>query len=285
MLQPADQDWQLILRRVRSENCIPFLGAGASLGFGNGAGLPTAAQLAANLALGCNYPCPNPTDLLRVAQYYEIVHDPHDLRTFIRDLILKAGARPSVVHTTLAALPFRVVLTTNFDKLMERAFEDAAKAPQTAYYERYGDRREPEKPTLHEPLVYKLHGTIDELDSMVVTENDIVEFAACVMFGDPPLPEVIKGLFADDSLLFIGYGLKDWNVRVMLRAFREKRRPGKRSTASFAVQRRPAGDGLGQEWERTVLFWKEAEGLRCYDMDAVEFVTELKRRYDAGQGA
>ncbi len=284
MLHPADEDWGLILRRIRSENCIPFLGAGASLGFGAGPGLPTASQLAASLAKGCNYPCPNPSDLLRVAQYYEIVNDPHDLRTTIRDIILKSGARPSVVHSTLAAMPFRIVLTTNFDKLMERAFEDAGKAPQAAYYERYGDRQEPAKPTLQEPLVYKLHGTIDKLDSMVVTENDIVEFAACLMFADPPLPEVVKGLFADDSLLFIGYGLKDWNVRVMLRAFREKRWVRTPGTASFAVQRRPSDDGgLGQEWERTVMFWKETEKLRCYDMDAVEFITELKRRFDAGE--
>ncbi len=283
MARPLDEEWSLILRRVRSQNCVPFLGAGASLGFGGGPGLPTGAELAQSLATKCHYPCDNCADLLRVAQYYEIVNDPHDLRDSIRNLILKPGAGPSLVHRTLAALPFRIVLTTNFDGLMERAFHDAGKAPQVTFYERYGDRKEPEVPTPEKPLVYKLHGTIDKLDSMVVTEDDIVEFAACLMFGDPPVPELIRGLFEADSFLFIGYGLKDWNVRVMLRAFREKRR--RRLPAdSFAVQRRPEDEGLAKEWDRTVMFWKDSERLRCYDIDAVEFVTELQHRFDAGEG-
>ncbi len=284
MPPPLEDTWRLILKRIRTDRCIPFLGAGASLGFGEGPGLPTGTELASGLAAECHYPCADTSDLLRVAQYYEMVEDAHELRRFVRQKLLVPGARPSAVHRALAALPFRYVLTTNYDKLMEAAFEDAGKAPQSAVYERHGNQQTPPMATVQEPVVYKLHGSLDKLDSIVVTEDDLVEFVACIMLEDPPLPPVIKGLFGENSILFIGYGLKDWNVRVMLRAIRRRRPQATPDMNSFAIQRRPADPPVAQEWERCVLFWQLKESLQCFDMDAVEFAAELKRRYDQGLG-
>jgi hypothetical protein len=280
----SEADWRLISKRIHEERCVPFLGAGASVAQGQERGLPTAFQLASALAQDSDYPGSDKGDLFRVAQYFQMVNDPYELRSFIRDELKAGDNRPTAVHNTLAALPFRYVLTTNFDKLMEKAFEDARKTPQIALYQLHGDNIELPIATVKDPLVYKLHGTVDKLETMIVTEDDVVDFLSCVIVGDPPLPPVLKKLFEDNSILFIGYGLKDWNIRVMLRAIRGQGRKGPPDIRSFAIQKCPDELGLAQEWETCVMYWDKKENLRCFDMDAIEFASELHKQYKKHYG-
>lgn len=265
------EEWNHIIDRVADEYCVPFLGAGASLG----SGLPSAGELAEEIAAKCDYPGEDKRDFLRVCQYYAMVTDKAAPRQFIAKRLRTPGNQPGIVHTTLASLPFPFILTTNFDDLMERALKENGKAPETISYRVGGNKIEiGARNNVNRPLVYKLHGSIDDPYSMITTEDDIVEFMASVLLGEPPLPHAIKQLFTEYSVLFIGYGLKDWNIRVLLRALR-----GRSSDIScFSVQKRPSNDALAKEWDKTVLHLRKGE-LRCYDIDAVEFVTELKQRY------
>jgi hypothetical protein len=277
---PTDHDWNLIVRRIRANRCVPFLGAAASLGSAGRVGLPTGAELSERLAAACSYPGPDPYDLLRVAQYFQMVYDAEDLRSsIVRDLRARA-ASPGPVHTAIAAMPFHAVLTTNFDDLMERAFIEAKRTPNVGVYDLRANAGETlEIPTAQKPLVYKLHGSLDRPATILTTEDDIIEFLAALLLRNPDLPLVVKELFTDSSLLFIGYGLKDWNIRVMLRALRSGRIRGRAEVASFAIQRRPSAEDIAQEWEEAVLYWDRHESLRCFDMDATAFAEELQVRF------
>lgn len=280
---PGSDDWRLILRRIRDGWCVPFLGAGASLGYGEGPGLPTAGELAQALAEECKYPGIDKRDLLRVAQYYMAVEDPHEMRKSVSKKLLVKNARPGTVQKALASLPFLYVITTNFDKLMERAFEEEGKRPQVGVYECRGDCQDLRPGTEEEPLVYKIHGSFDSLETMILTEDDTIDFLCCLMVRDPPLPSVIKQLFEHHSMLFIGYGLKDWDIRVLLRGIRGRRRGGVEEIRSFGIQRRPSEDGLAREWEASIMYWEKRENLRVFDTDAVRFTSELEQRYKAGE--
>lgn len=275
----TESDWQLIVRRVRDGRCVPFLGAGASVGDGDKRGLPSARKLSSELAVECNYPGADRDDLLRVAQYYTMVFDPYEVRASIRRKLMANDAKPGVVHRTLAKLPLPFVITTNFDDLMERAFQAEQRAPTVAVYEPHGNRQKLEQPTVQKPLVYKLHGSVTEPRTMIATEDDVIEFLACLLIGDPGMPPLIKQLFEDYSILFIGYGLRDWNIRVMLRALRGRRLTAHSELSCFAIQRKPAEPALAAEWEKAVIYWSKHESLRCFDMDAIAFVTELYERF------
>jgi hypothetical protein len=278
---PDEDDWDFILRRVRANRCVPFLGAAASLGSTGRVGLPTGAELSDDLAAECRYPGPDRYDLLRVAQYFQMKRDGFELRDTIVRLLRARAAAPGPVHQSIAALPFPVVLTTNFDDLMERAFVDAGKTPAVGVYDLRANSSDlPIEPSAASPLVYKLHGSLDRPDTMLTTEDDIIDFLSALLLRNPDLPLSIKELFGERSILFIGYGLKDWNIRVMLRALRLTRRGGRRELASFAIQRRPQHDGLAKEWQEAVLYWDRNDSLRCYDMDAVAFATELQVRFE-----
>src|SRR2546429_5443110 len=120
-----DMEWDLIIDRIVDEKCVPFLGAGASLG----GGLPSAGDLAEQIAIKAGYPGTDKRDFLRVCQYYAMQTDPHAPRQFVARRLAMPGITPGIVHQKLAALPFACIITTNFDSLMERAFTDAGKIP------------------------------------------------------------------------------------------------------------------------------------------------------------
>lgn len=281
-MKVSEEDLDLIVEKIEEEKCVPFLGAGVSLGF-NGPGLPTASQLAEALAQTCGYPGPDRHDLFRVAQYFELARDRESLHRKIRAELKVPKLVPGRVHEVIAKLPVRHVLTTNFDDLMERAFKEEGKTPAVAMYELRGDSQELSIATREEPLVYKLHGSLDRPDrKLIVTEDDVIEFISCLMLGEPKLPPSVKRLFAEQSILFIGYGLKDWTVRVMLRALRAGKAVAASGVASFAIQRRPQDAGLAAEWEKSVIYFGKSD-LRCYDMDAVEFVDALMSHYQKKQ--
>jgi hypothetical protein len=282
----TDVEWGHILNRVRGNLCVPFLGAGASLSHGQEQGLPTGATLSKELAKECGFPGDeqDQKDLLRVAQYYAFQIDPYALYTSVSKKLATANLKPGFLHRTFASMPFSSVLTTNFDDLMERAFRDAGKQPKVVMYQRHADASELELGTIACPLVYKLHGSLEEPSSLIVMEDDVIDFLACLLLDDPPLPKSIRALFKENSILFMGYGLRDWNIRALMRALRGDRRFGSPTIASFAVQQRPQEDNLLKEWEASVMYWRTSENLRCFDIDAVEFAAELQRRFEAGEG-
>jgi len=277
---PTNIDWEPLLFNLKKQKLVPFLGAGAALGFDGSPGLPGSSKLAEALAQECGYPGSDTKDLLRVTQYYALKFGELRLRESICEKLSPAEMRPGEVHQILASWPIKVVLTTNYDNLMERAFSKKDKDPARALYKRRGDQEQIKvPPSADKPLVYKLHGSLEEVDSMVITEDNYIDFLISLIEGNPKLPDAIGAIFRSDSILFIGYGLKDWNIRVLLRYFRKDE-----DIRSFAVQRnlRVAGnEAAGREWESMVLYW-ERKNISVYNCDALAFLRELDRRYREG---
>src|SRR5574341_1292987 len=212
---PANIDWEPLLFNLKKQKLVPFLGAGASLGFDGAPGLPSGGKLAETLAQECGYPGSDTKDLLRVAQYYALKFGELRLRESMHEQLSPAEVNPGEVHRILAGWPIKVVLTTNYDNLMERAFSKCDKDPAKALYKRRGDQEQIKTPPcVNQPLVYKLHGSLDDVDSMVITEDNYIDFLIGLIEGNPKLPDAISAIFRTDSILFIGYGLKDWNIRV-----------------------------------------------------------------------
>ena len=85
------------------------------------------------------------------------------------------------------------------------------------------------KATKNEPtIILKLHGSIHRGDSnnesMVLTEDDFVSY-----FASPAVNELIAELVVSrigtPRFLFMGYSLRDWNIRFLLNQLWSKRRP------------------------------------------------------------
>jgi NAD-dependent SIR2 family protein deacetylase len=272
---PNNIDWEPLLFNLKKQKLVPFLGAGASLGFDGSPGLPGGGKLAETLANECGYPGGEKSDLLRVAQYYALKFGELRLRESLNEKLSVSEVKPGEVHHILASWPIKAVLTTNYDNLMERAFSKKDKDPAKAIYNHHGDQEQLKvPPSVEKPLVYKLHGSLENVDSMVITEDNYIDFLISLIEGNPKLPDAISAIFRTDSILFVGYGLKDWNIRVLLRYFRKDE-----DIRSFAVQRDLRG--ASREWESMVLYW-ERKNISVYNCDALAFLRELDQRYQKG---
>ena len=125
-----------------------------------------------------------------------------------------------------ANLPIRVVLTTSPFTFIEDALRRAGKTPRTEVcrWRKELDTIEPAidatyKPSEHEPLVYHLHGLDTYPDSLVLTEDDHLEFLVNVSQGqgnnavDRVHALVRQAMFND--LILLGYHLSSWPFRAL----------------------------------------------------------------------
>jgi hypothetical protein len=278
---------------------IPFLGSGASLGGrepdatwvkGLANYLPTAAELAGYLVQMTEFPDDEPPDLTKVAQYYDVVVGRDKLHMELRSIFNRDYPLTSL-HTFLAdvAAPLLIV-TTNYDDLIERAFDakdheydlvihttHSTVGDQLLWWE-HGNP-EPRRVNSNKldidlqavTVIYKMHGAVDRLqairDQYVITEDDYIDFLAR-MTKNKAIPAIFAEPFQTRAFLFMGYGLYDWNLRVVLNRI-EKDLRRRKGIKSWAIQSKP------KPLERR--FWQE-RGVEVYDMTIGEFVQELMSR-------
>lgn len=96
-----------------------------------------------------------------------------------------------------------------------------------------------ELPTGERTIILKIHGAVDRADkdqsSFVITEDDYIDFLSQMDFANP-LPKMLAAMMKDTHFLFLGYGLRDWNLRVILQRIWGAQ---KRSYNSWAIQLNP----------------------------------------------
>ncbi len=65
------------------------------------------------------------------------------------------------------------------------------------------------KPTAQSPIVFKIHGDISRPETIVITDEDYIEFVLRMSDKEPydPLPGRLKVLLTDWTTLFVGYSL------------------------------------------------------------------------------
>ena len=105
---------------------------------------------------------------------------------------------------------------------METALKEAGKEPRSDYYNFRGkkqDRKVEIVPTAAKPLVYYLFGDHDDRQSMVLTEMDLIDYLVQIVKGEPPIPDTVRSILADNdsSFLFLGFGFHNWYSRVLLK--------------------------------------------------------------------
>ncbi|UCH96505.1 MAG: SIR2 family protein [Candidatus Aminicenantes bacterium] len=222
-----EEDLKLIINAIESGKCLAFLGAGACTPFKNHKskvikGLPTGGQLAKTLAEKCQYSNGNAYDLLKVAEYFMYAYggDRDMLEKAVREEIQKTCA-PRPIHTVLAQLEqVKIIITSNYDNLMEEELRKYGRKLTRNVYNRQNSRAAHfnHSPILEkgELVLHKMHGTIEEPESIVITESDYISYLANLYDKDRGMPEYFRKTWIPFcTLLFLGYGLADWNFRVI----------------------------------------------------------------------
>jgi hypothetical protein len=297
---------------------VPFLGAGVNFGARPAPNarwdardsnfLPSGVELSRFLADMSNFPAENEdeiTDLAKVSSYFVETSARRRLRERLHD-IFDRDCEPASIHHYLAELgrstPLLIV-TTNYDDLTERAFNRLGLPFDMVVHPT--DRKDVEasvlwwkhasaEPEIVPPnqlfidlksttVIYKMHGTVDRLtakwDSYVITEDDYIDFLSR-MTGQTAVPAQFMRHFRTRHFLFLGYGLRDWNLRVVLKNLRtvlpavgDASQPtdddAEEDLRSWAIQFKPS-DLETELWN--------ARKVKIYDVDINEFVEKLRAR-------
>ena len=180
-------------------------------------------------------------------------------------------------------------ITTNYDDSMYRALVAVGKDPRRevcrwnsspALSEEPSPFADPAyAPTPASPLVYHLHGRLGLPESLVLTEDDYLDFLVAVAADPKVLPHHIQRALAGTSLLFIGYRLADWDFRVIHRGLVAASEASLRRL-SVTVQLN-ASDAAREYLDR----YFSALKLRVYWGSATDFVADLVNRWSDRVGA
>ncbi|MCI0590733.1 MAG: TIR domain-containing protein [Gammaproteobacteria bacterium] len=230
--------------------------------------------------------------LAGVAQQYEDADGfgPGMLRSQSARFYTSSQLEPSATHRQIASFPFPLILSTCHDQLLEMAFrlEGIGKSPVIYRYNLRGDRQEnPEfaRPgSLDSPLIYHLFGYFEDPQSLVLSENDLLDFLLAVISGNPPLPNSLRRALQRNgaSFLFVGFGIRHWYLRVLLKALVRGLALG-RTGSSVAVE--PLLQGVPDiERQQTILFYQRGTHIEICEEDIRSFLSELDRRLKAAGG-
>jgi len=205
---------------IRGGNCILFAGAGASAD----AKLPTWQELLTQLIDRVRdagtvseseieeiASLLDAGDLLILADFCRERLGKHDFAEFLRNALSDTN-RSSRTHRLLSSIRFRAAVTTNFDPFIENSRKGVRVIlPETM--DRLGG------PGVEGMLsdqgifpVVKIHGSYDDVDSIILTHGDFRD----AIFKMPKYRQFLSSLFTDATLFFYGYAFKDPNVDFVL---------------------------------------------------------------------
>lgn len=209
---------------------------------------------------------------------------------------------PALLKQKNSRRPYQLIVTTNYDDVLEEAFRAEnepfdvvtyiAKKPNLGKFLHAPNGQVKDSIIINEPNTYgnlpfqgltlqrtvilKIHGMVertpippldraDDLhDSFVITEDDYIDYLASTDISRL-VPYQLKSKLTNSGFLFLGYGLRDWNLRVIMhRIWRDQAL----SSTSWAIQRE--ADELDKK------FWA-THGVNIVESSLETYIEELQR--------
>lgn len=207
-----------LINAVVAGRAVLFLGSGASIGsmHPQGKGCPNSKMLGDSLSdkfLGGKL---KNLSLSEVSQYCESEAGRNAVQSFIKDIFI--DFHPSDFHKLIPTFRWQTIATTNYDLIIERAYESEENTIQTLvpFYKNNQLVEEECKKKTH-PLKYlKLHGCISQINDenipLILTPEQYIKFEQ----NRSRLFDMLKNLSYEFPVIFCGYSISDINIRKIL---------------------------------------------------------------------
>ena len=172
--------------------------------------------------------------------------------------VFGAAVEPNDLHRSIARLPFSLVLTTNFDVLLESAYRtpvcftwrDTDAIFNAIRSKKFAD--------------VKVHGSVNDVESIRLTRTHYRDST----FANPEFNECLKMLLTWKTFLFIGYSLRDSDLLHLVDETRL--RYGKKFGPHYAIMPTHEVD------DKFRAYLKDA-----FAIEVIEYETDLDKRDDA----
>jgi hypothetical protein len=194
----------------------------------------------------------------------------------------------------LARFPIPIYITTGQTDFLERALKAENKEPHTQICFWSGNlsnipeehRTDPNfVPDINQPLVYHLYGLENYPQTLVLSEDDYINFLVSTMENNdttnPIVPYNIRKVLGESQLLLLGYRLSEWDFRVLFR-FILKFRNNELAPRGMMIQLKQTEKETGKT-EKTLSYLGRYLDRKKFDVewnDAEAFIQKLWHEWE-----
>lgn len=242
-------NWRSLTGSVRQQRLVPILGPDVCEHlFGS------IRERALGLAEEYSFPLAphQSTDLAKVVQYLSVDESPIEardavLRQFHREALRRASGLSEEelqlslgklldvlserqLHDDTVPTPIRILvdlaaplyINAGLDPLLFKALKASGRSPEllASDWHPTADNHPTEPvsvdPSALEPVVYQPFGIFGRWESLVLTEDDFLDFLIASSTYKL-MPRVVASTLTESSLIFLGFPLEDWAFRVLFR--------------------------------------------------------------------
>ncbi|MBI3937949.1 MAG: toll/interleukin-1 receptor domain-containing protein [Betaproteobacteria bacterium] len=285
MQPPLDDFWDDLLECIEERRVVPIIGPDLLTVTVEGRETLLYPHLATRLAERLRIPASGlpaePSLHEVVCQYLQARGRREEVYPKIRSLMKEVTVAPPAPLVKLARIKeFDLFVTLTFDALMVDAlnqarFGGATGAEHLAFAPNKVQDLPAERERLPRPVVYALLGRLSASPDYVITEEDTLEFLYALQ-SEAKRPQLLFDELQHNHLLIVGCAFPDWLARFFIRIAKSRQLSMQRGETEILVAPHVADD------RNLVVFLEHfSYGTRLLPCNAVEFVAELARRWEA----
>ena len=260
-------NYRLLLKDLENGIIVPFVGAG----FSKNAEIPTDTIMPDWNQLGIivkrEMPDCSAENPIEIFSLFEEKFGREKLIKLISEAV-PDNISPGRVHNIFIDIFSKIIYTTNYDRLIEKTFENkgieyCAILTQDDFYKR----------SLNHPEIYKIHGDFSNYNEMVVTKNDysLIKRNKKWMFNKATID------FASFPILFIGYSLNDKDIKSTLELV--KRTWTNSSVKMYIIQFNANNNEIEHMTKRGLRVINIIDNKNDYPSCMYHFLEKLKKDY------
>lgn len=205
---------------IARRRCVLVLGAGVSKNSTNAAGIrpkdwkefliESSKDLASKTEINRQI---KSGDFLTACELVKKELGRDDFNTLIKDEFLIPRFNHALIHEHIYNLDSRIVITPNFDKIYDTYATTISQG--STVIKKFTDEDIVDCLRRVEPLIIKIHGSVDATDNLIFTRKDYSE--ARTKYRN--FYQIIEALSLTYTFVFIGCGTNDPDIRLLLEDF------------------------------------------------------------------
>ena len=260
-------DWEDILRDIAAQRAVLFIGQDflphdeATINLDLHKKLTTPAQH------GIDYFYPQDGFFLFSSNRYKIQAQ-KNAADFYKNIQPDAALMQKITE-----IPFRMIVSVNPDKALDKAFREFHIEPQFDYFTWRPNKKSKEiiDPTPDFPLIYNLFGSIDHYESLVLDYEDMFDHLKKLL-NDENVPEIVRTILNEtETYIFLGTRLEKWYTQLLFRYLNMKEHHFDDKNKNYTMKPNFKDD-------ETESFFKKQFSVNYFGITN-EFFNELHQRY------
>lgn len=214
-LNSSTFEWEVILEALKNQKCILFIGP--QLYRTEAGQLVEQALYQALDARSNNHPY--------IRNFYEedgffLFKEERFKRRVIRQINTfyeQTFQKTEQLLSQLAAIPFHLIITLNYDEILQRVFRQKGLPFQQDYFAKNRPSGEYIAPSAEHPLIYHLLGKLTDEESLVLTHNDLFDYLHAIFNGKRLHADLKAELAKAHSFIFLGLPFEKWYLQLLFR--------------------------------------------------------------------